>query len=287
MTNTSVKTNVTFPERQRVLVTGCAGSIGEELVRQLCLSYEVYGIDVNETGFFDLYDELRLKGTPIRGRVGDIRDRQTVRDVFEQFQPDLVYHAAAYKHVTPMEHVPREAAETNVIGLCNIVDEAKRNGVTRFVFISSDKAVNADTVMGATKRLGELIVKNAGYLSVRFGNVLGSRGSVVPIWQKQIEHGGPVTVTDVKMERFFMTIEEAVRLVIEAEHVGRAGEIVVLDMGQRINVLDLAKQIIQKSGKDIDITVTGARPGEQLVEELMTPQEAQRSRKEGKYFVIS
>lgn len=272
---------------KRILVTGGAGSIGSELVRQLCKDNEVYVLDLNETAFFDLYEELRLESTPIRGRVGDIRNLYTLDQVFGNFKPEVVFHLAALKHVTPAEHDPREYFETNELGTCNVVETAKKYGVEKLIFTSSDKAVRADKIYGLTKRGGEFVVRNAGYTAVRFGNVLGSRGSVIPIWQKQIDEGKPLSITDERMERFFMSIPEACRLLIEAADTGEPGSIMVMDMGKTRNILEIAKEILGKIDKaDYPIKVIGARPGESLTEELMTPDEQAKAIKQGNFYVI-
>lgn len=278
-------------QNRRILITGCAGSIGSELTRQLCKENEVYGLDNNETGFFDLYEELGYAGTSIKGRIGDIRDKDTVEEVVRDFDPHIIFHAAAYKHVTPLEKVPREAIDVNLLGLLNVLEAAKKYVtkkyvMEKFIFVSSDKAVNATSIMGVTKRLGELIVKNAGGISVRFGNVLGSRGSVIPIWQKQLDNKLPLTVTDPQMERFFMTIPQAVELLIQAAEIGNPGEILVLDMGKRVKVIDVAEEIISAFGKDGTIKIIGKRPGEILVERLMTEEEERIAIKKDKIWVI-
>lgn len=264
---------------KRILITGVAGSIGSELARQLCKNNQVYGLDNNETGLMDLIEEIG-----ITGRVGDIRDIRVVEGVYLSFRPQVVFHAAAYKHVAPMEHAPREAVRTNLLGLLNVF--AFADNVEKFVFISSDKAVNPDSVMGTTKKLGEIITRNMNQISVRFGNVLGSRGSVIPIWQKQIDQNRPLTVTDERMERYFMTIEEACELVIKAAEIGQGGEIFVLDMGQPIKVLDLAKQILAQSRKDLPIEMIGIKPGEKLREVIMTEAEEKIAIKQDKFFII-
>lgn len=264
-------------KNKRILITGCAGSIGSELLRQLSKDNKIYGVDHNETGLFDIISECGVDG-----RVGDIEDANTIRDVFSDFKPQIVFHAAARKHVTPMERQPLEAINTNVLGLYNVLHYSKVYPVEKFVFISTDKAVDPDSIMGATKRLGEIMVKNSGkgYIAVRFGNVLGSRGSVIPIWQKQMDKGGPITVTHKDMERYFMTIEEACELVICASEQGIGGEIYILDMGNRVNVLELAKKITNK------IEIIGIRPGEKLIEKLMTAEEESHAIKKGKFYVI-
>jgi FlaA1/EpsC-like NDP-sugar epimerase len=269
-------------KNKRILITGAAGSIGSELVRQLCKTNTVYGVDLNESGLADLMGELNFPG-----RVGDIRDDTTVRDIFSDFKPQIVYHAAAYKHVTAMELVPREAINTNIIGTLNLIENAKRwECVEKFVFISTDKAVQSTSIMGATKRVGEIIVRNQGkgFVVVRFGNVLGSRGSVIPIWQRQINQGKNITVTSPEMTRYMMTIEQAVDLVVQASEKGKGGEIFCLDMGEKINVLSLAKAIVKGTSTGIDII--GLRPGEQLTETLMSLEEEALAIKEGNFYVI-
>lgn len=271
---------------RRVLITGGAGSVGSELVRQLCKRGDrVYILDTNETAFFDLLEELKLKGYDIQGRVGDVRDTETLQKVFHSFKPDLVFHCAANKHVTPMEWNPEEAIKTNALGTFNVIEECKKHGA-KMVYISTDKVINSNSIMGVTKRLGELMTKNAGYVAVRFGNVLGSRGSVIPIWQKQMDENLPLTITDKDAKRYFMTIEEACKLVIKASEV-KGGTIVVMDMGEQVNILQLAKDILGKAGKpDHPIEMIGLRPGETLSEGLMTPEESQRAIKEDNFYFI-
>lgn len=272
---------------KRALVTGGAGSIGSELVRQLSARGDkVYILDINETGINDLMEEFRGTNQWVQGRVGDVRDYATVEDVFKDFKPHVVYHAAALKHVGPMELTPLEAIQTNVIGTHNVLHNAKKHSVKKLVFISTDKAVQSSSVMGATKRVGEIMVRNQGYIAVRFGNVLGSRGSVIPIWERQINAGGPLTITDSRMVRYMMTIEEAVSLVIEAEK-AKGGQILVMDMGKPIKILDMAKEIVKGLGREIEIKEIGARPGEQLQEKLMFDEEERTARKEGKFYYIT
>jgi len=274
-------------EGKRILITGSAGSVGSELYRQLALHNTVLAFDFNETGIFDLHEEYRLKGHDVHYRLGDIRNRETVRDTVEGFRPEVIFHAAALKHVTPNEVYPDEAVETNIKGTLNIINEAKRIGVPKLVYISTDKAINSYSVMGVTKKLGELITKNAGYTAVRFGNVLGSRGSVIPIWQRQMDSSEPLTITDPKMERYFMSIEEACSLLIKAAEIGEGGEVMVMDMGELVNVLDIAKGILNKAGKNQeDIKIIGIRPGETLTEELMTPEERTRAIKIDHFWLI-
>ena len=271
---------------KRILVTGGAGSIGSELVRQLAPGNKIFILDLNETGAFDLREELVQEGYWVHSRTGDVRNRDTLQDVFSDFKPEIVFHVAALKHVTPNEEYPREAVDTNILGTLNVVEYAKRYKVGKFVYISTDKVVNATSVMGITKKVAETLVKNSGegFVSVRFGNVLGSRGSVVPLWQNQIDRGRPITVTHPEMTRYMMTIEEAVSLVIRAAQVGKGGEIFCLDMGEKVNVLELAKEIIK--GTKTEIKMIGLRKGEQLTERLMTDEEERTCVKENEFFII-
>ena len=266
-------------EKQKILITGIGGSIGSELARQLYKDNDVYGIDLDETAFFDLIEELG-----IQGRVGDIANEHVFDKMIETWgYPTLIFHAAARKHVTPMEWNPEEAVHTNIQGTLNIFRVFPH---TKVVNISSDKAVNPDNIMGWTKRGTELLTKIHKGVSVRFGNVLGSQGSVLPIWQKQIDAGKPLTVTDERMTRYFMTIEEACSLVITAATRGKGGDIWILKMGEPVRIIDLAKQIIQQSRKDIPITITGIRPGEKLSEVLMTDKEAETAIEEERFFIL-
>jgi len=229
--------------------------------------------------------------------IADIRDLERLRAVFEMHAPELVFHAAAHKHVPLMEEHPVEAISNNVIGTRNLLDVSLETGVERFVMISSDKAVNPTSVMGATKRIAEMLVLNAArisgrpYVAVRFGNVLGSRGSVVLTFKRQIAAGGPVTVTHPEMRRYFMTIPEAVQLVLQASVLGRAGEIFMLDMGEPVKVVDLARDMIRLSGlevgRDIDICFTGIRPGEKLFEELFAHGEEYQPTAHSKIFIAA
>lgn len=272
---------------KRVLVTGAAGSIGSELVRQL-MAYEpglLVTMDQAETPMHEL--ELELKGQwkdpSCEYVVGDVRRADRVRRMFEAYKPEIVFHAAAYKHVPLMEDNPSEAVLTNVLGTKNLVDAASQFGVETFVFISTDKAVNPTSVMGASKRVAEIYTQamndssNTSFITTRFGNVLGSNGSVVQLFNKQIAEGGPLTVTHENVTRYFMTIPEAVQLVLEAGAMGSGGEIYVFDMGESVKIVDLARNMIKLSGltegKDIEIKITGLRPGEKLYEELLTADE--------------
>jgi FlaA1/EpsC-like NDP-sugar epimerase len=270
-----------------VLVSGAAGSIGSGLVMQI-LKHEpklIVLLDQAESPLYDLQNELVsiYPYSPIEIVVGDIRNRERIKRVFEVFQPEIVFHAAAYKHVPLMENNPSEAIFTNVKGTQNLVDSALETKVEKFVMISTDKAVNPTNVMGASKRIAEMYAQFANekkitkFITTRFGNVLGSNGSVIPLFQKQIEQGGPITLTDERITRFFMTIPEACQLVLEAGAMGEGGEIFVFDMGESVKIIDLAKKMIKinglELGRDIEIKVTGLRPGEKLYEELLAKDE--------------
>jgi FlaA1/EpsC-like NDP-sugar epimerase len=286
----------------RVMITGGGGSIGSELCRQIarCGPARLTLVGHGENSLFIIENELRLNwpNLLLDVVVADIRDRPRLEVVFERTWPQVVFHAAAHKHVPLMERNLEDAITNNVGGTRNLVRISERFGVERFVLISSDKAVNPANVMGATKQVAEIIVQEAArrtgrpYVSVRFGNVLGSRGSVVPIFRKQIARGGPVTVTHPDVCRYFMTIPEAVQLVLQAAALGRAGgngEVFVLDMGEPIKITDLARDLIELSGlevgRDIEIVFTGLRPGEKLNEELFVPGEEQRRTRHEKIFV--
>jgi len=266
-----------------VLVTGAAGSIGSELCRQV-LEFKpstLVLVDQTESGIFEMEQELKSvvpAEITVDYLVADIRDQDAMDQIMDDFRPELVFHAAAYKHVPLMEKNPQEAIRNNILGTKNIVDLADKHGVDRFVLISTDKAVRPTSIMGATKLVAEkyLQVKSTKssthFVTVRFGNVLNSVGSVVPTFRKQIEAGGPVTVTHPDMERFFMTIPEAVQLVLQSGAIGATGDVLILDMGEPVKIVDLAKDLIYlsglKAGEDIDIEFTGIRPGEKLYEEL-------------------
>jgi FlaA1/EpsC-like NDP-sugar epimerase len=242
-------------------------------------------VDQAETPMHDLWVDLNKLGVGdiIDLQVGDIRDAQQVRDTFEEFRPDIVIHAAAYKHVNMMEGQPWQAFETNVVGTLNVIRAAMASGAERFIQVSTDKAVNPTSVMGATKRLAELLVisqvgrSKTQLITTRFGNVLGSNGSVIPLFRAQIAAGGPVTVTDTEITRFFMTIPEAVSLILQAGAMGQGGDVFLFDMGEAVKILDLAHKMIRLSGlepeKDIEVRITGMRPGEKLHEELRLDQE--------------
>ena len=270
-----------------ILVTGAAGSIGSGLVRQIA-KYEpstLVLLDQAESPLYDLQISLRSDHPELVFEVviGDIRSLERMRRLFEAFHPEYVFHAAAYKHVPLMEENPSEAVLTNVSGTKNLVDLAIEFNVNKFVMISTDKAVNPTNVMGASKRIAEIYAQMSNgkgktkFVTTRFGNVLGSNGSVIPLFQRQIEQGGPLTVTDPRITRFFMTIPEACQLVLEAGMMGEGGEIFVFDMGESVKIVDLARKMIQlnglEAGKDIEIKFTGLRPGEKLYEELLAKEE--------------
>lgn len=272
---------------QLILITGAAGSIGSGLVRQIAAyrPQKIILLDQAESPLYDLQNELISDFPQLNFEVviGDIRSYERMKNLFETFKPRFVFHAAAYKHVPLMESNPSEAVLTNVLGTRNLVDLSLENEVYKFVMISTDKAVNPTNVMGASKRIAEIYAQakngenRTKFITTRFGNVLGSNGSVIPLFQRQIENGGPITVTDERVTRFFMTIPEACQLVLEAGVMGEGGEIFVFDMGESVKIIDLAKKMIKLSGlelgKDIEIKVTGLRPGEKLYEELLAKEE--------------
>ncbi|MEY8292021.1 nucleoside-diphosphate sugar epimerase/dehydratase [Carnobacteriaceae bacterium 52-44] len=282
-----------------ILISGAGGSIGSEICRQIAkfspkriviLGHGEYSIYKIEKELLQLHDRT----FDIKSVIGDLQDRPRMFEVMHKYQPDIVYHAAAHKHVPLMEKNPREAVKNNVFGTKNIAEASKSAGVTTFVMVSTDKAVNPPNVMGSTKRIAEMIVTGlnekgkTNFVAVRFGNVLGSSGSVVPVFREQIEHGGPITVTDFRMTRYFMTIPEASRLVMQAGALADGGEIFVLDMGEPVKIIDLAKQMIWLSGhteKDIGIVETGIRPGEKLYEELLASEENTEEKVFDKIFV--
>lgn len=270
-----------------ILVTGAAGSIGSEIVRQLIpfQPKKIILLDQAESPLHEMEMELfdKYKKQLYEVVIGDIRNRERMENVFRSFQPQLVFHAAAYKHVPMMENNPSESILTNVLGTKNLADLSAEYKVEKFVMISTDKAVNPTNVMGASKRIAEIYTQCLGkqsgtkFITTRFGNVLGSNGSVIPRFRQQIENGGPVTITHPDITRYFMTIPEACQLVLEAGAMGKGNEIFIFDMGQSIKIVDLAKKMIKLSGlelnKDISIVFTGLRPGEKLYEELLADQE--------------
>lgn len=274
---------------KRILVTGGAGSIGSEIVRQLVMfsPQSITIIDQGESALYDLQMELNpiLKSFEINYIVGDVTDAFRLRKIFETVKPEIIFHASAYKHVPLMEENPYEAIRTNVGGTINMANLANEFKVEKYVMVSTDKAVNPTNIMGATKRLCEIYTQSlyelgqskTQFITTRFGNVLGSNGSVIPLFRKQIERGGPVTITHKDIIRYFMTIPEACQLVLEAGFTGQGGEIFLFDMGEPVKILDLAKKMIALSGfvpnKDIKIVETGLRPGEKLYEELLASKE--------------
>lgn len=281
----SIKDQIT---NKVILVTGAGGSIGSEICRQL-MPFDpatLLLLGHGENSIYLIDRELRgyekQKQTKIIPIIADIKDQKKIKAVMKQYQPDIVYHAAAHKHVPLMENNPKEAVKNNILGTKNVAEAAKEAKVKNFVMISTDKANNPPNVMGATKRIAEMIVTNLNeedgtkFSAVRFGNVLGSRGSVIPVFREQIDRGGPITVTDFRMTRYFMTIPEASRLVIQAGALANGGEIFILDMSQPVKVVDLAKNMIRLSGyseDEIEIIETGIRPGEKLYEELLLDNE--------------
>jgi FlaA1/EpsC-like NDP-sugar epimerase len=310
-----------FLRGRTIMVTGAGGSIGSEIVVQACAfdPDRILLFDIDETELHNLGLRLRRLFPHLMDRVvyitGDVRDEVRLREVFEQFRPQIVFHAAAYKHVPMMECNPKEAVKVNVFGTYNLAATARAHGVEKFVMISSDKAVRPTSVMGATKRMAEHIcsalnekaqakialIPDGGtrpypapapstrFISVRFGNVLGSRGSVLPLFLEQLKYGGPLTVTHREMRRYFMTIPEAVSLVLQASILGNGGEVFVLDMGKPVKILDIAEELIRIHGmepyKDIDIQITERRPGEKLFEEILTAEEGTDASRHEKIFI--
>jgi FlaA1/EpsC-like NDP-sugar epimerase len=270
-----------------ILITGAAGSIGSELARQ-CTAFnpsKIYLLDQAESPLHELELEFndKYKTTLFEVVMADVRNLERMQNVFNTFKPQIVFHAAAYKHVPLMENNPSESILTNILGTKNVADLSTQHKVEKFVFVSTDKAVNPTNVMGASKRIAEIYIQSLGkqnttkFITTRFGNVLGSNGSVIPRFKKQIENGGPITITHPDITRYFMTIPEASQLVIEAASMGNGGEIFVFDMGKSVKIIDLARKMISLSGlregKDIKIEYTGLRPGEKLYEELLADSE--------------
>jgi FlaA1/EpsC-like NDP-sugar epimerase len=265
---------------RKVLVTGAGGSIGSELCRQLAgMEPDVLILlERHENSLYEVYTELSARYPNVRGILGDVTDGRRIEEVLSAYKPSLIFHAAAHKHVPIMEDNACEAVKNNVYGSRILIESAEKHGVQKFVFISTDKAVNPSSVMGATKRVAELMIQSrrdggTEFMAVRFGNVMGSNGSVIPLFLRQIQRGGPVTVTHPEIKRYFMLIPEAVQLVLHAAAIGGSGHIYVLDMGNEFKVLDLARNLIRISGyvpdEEIAITFVGLRPGEKLSEELV------------------
>lgn len=285
-----------------ILVTGAGGSIGSEITRQLMRfsPKKILLLGHGENSIYQIHRELTTnfkdKNTEFVPIIADIQDRARLDDIMKMYHPDIIYHAAAHKHVPMMQCNPTEAVKNNIYGTRNVAEVAKENGVDKFVMISTDKAVNPPNVMGATKRVAEMIVTSLNepgktkFVAVRFGNVLGSRGSVIPLFKEQIAKGGPVTVTDFRMTRYFMTIPEASRLVIQAGALAQGGEIFILDMGEPTKIVDLAKKMIELSGyttDEIPIIESGIRPGEKLYETLLVDKEKNPEQVHKKIFVGS
>ncbi|WP_148630471.1 nucleoside-diphosphate sugar epimerase/dehydratase [Bacillus sp. E214] len=288
-----------YVEGKTILVTGAGGSIGSEICRQICkfTPGKLLLLGHGENSIYLIDMELRKQygeSIEIIPIIADIQDRHRIFDVMDEYKPDVIYHAAAHKHVPLMEYNPREAVKNNILGTRNVAEAADTFGIGTFVMISTDKAVNPPNVMGATKRFAEMIIQNLAkesktkFVAVRFGNVLGSRGSVIPLFKKQIQAGGPITVTHPNITRYFMTIPEASRLVIQAGALARGGEIFVLDMGEPVKIVDLAKNLITLSGYSVDeigIQFSGLRPGEKMYEELLNENEVQKDQVFPKIFI--
>jgi len=288
-----------YLEDRTVLVTGGGGSIGSELCRQIARfkPSRLVIIDIYENNAYDLQNELKydFPELDLKVIIASVRDKKRLDGIFKEFRPDVVFHAAAHKHVPLMEYSPSEAIKNNVFGTLNTAETADKYGVNRFVLISTDKAVNPTNIMGASKRMCEMVVQGMDaiskteFVAVRFGNVLGSNGSVIPLFMKQIERGGPITLTHKEITRFFMTIPEAAQLVIQAGAYASGGEVFVLDMGKPVRIYDLALDLIKLSGltpgKDIEIKITGLRPGEKLYEELLMDEEGLRKTTHDKIFI--
>ena len=288
-----------FIQDKKILITGAAGSIGSELCRQIAKFKPglLIALDQDETGIFNIAQEMKSQfpGLKFETIIGDILDKEKMEYVFEKFRPQIVFHAAAYKHVPLMEAHPDEAVKNNIFGTKTIAEVAVKFGTEKFVFISTDKAVNPTSVMGATKRVGEMVCQSLNkesscrFVAVRFGNVLDSRGSVIPVFKEQIKKGGPVRVTHPEMKRYFMMIQEACLLVMQAAEMGKGGEVFVLDMGKPIKIIDLARELIRLSGlepdKDIPIVFSGPRPGEKFFEDILTAEEGTEATHRDRIFI--
>lgn len=289
-----------FLQDKVIMVTGGGGSIGSELCRQIAKRgpKRLIVVDIYENNAYELQQELKMEygnKLDLKVEIASVRDREKVRELVGYYRPQIIFHAAAHKHVPLMEECPEEAVKNNVFGTYNVVHAADEFGVDKFVLISTDKAVNPTNVMGATKRFCEMILQSmkgrshTEYAAVRFGNVLGSNGSVIPLFRRQIEAGGPVTITDKRIIRYFMTIPEAAQLVLEAGAMAGSSEVFVLDMGQPVKILDLAENLIKLSGYvpyvDIDIVETGLRPGEKLYEELLMKSDGLMKTTSSKIFI--
>ena len=296
---TDLESIMSYVKDQKVMVTGGGGSIGSELCRQIADDQpkQLIIIDNYENAAYELQMELGRKHPELDVIVliVSVQNRRKIREIFEQYKPDLIFHAAAHKHVPLMEYSPCEAIKNNVFGTMNVASEANRSGVKRMVLISTDKAVRPTNIMGASKRICEMVIQTYNqrskteYVAVRFGNVLGSNGSVVPLFKQQIREGGPVTVTHPDIIRYFMTIPEAVSLVLQAGAYAQGGEIFILDMGEPVKILDLAENMIRLSGlvpgEDIEIKFTGLRPGEKLYEELLIDDDNKKETANKRIFI--
>jgi len=287
-----------------IMVTGAGGSIGSELCRQIIRFYPkaLILVDNTENNLFEIEMELRDRcpKLTLQGELADVRNQRRIRDIFKKYRPQVIFHAAAYKHVPMMERFPELAVSNNIFGTYVVAQAACDYEAETFILVSTDKAVNPANVMGASKRAAEMVVqylnqecerenRKTRFAAVRFGNVLGSRGSVVPIFKRQIAQGGPVTVTHPEMVRYFMTIPEAVQLIIQAGALAEGGEIFILDMGEPVRIVDLARDLISLSGfepdEEIEIKFTGIRPGEKLREELLTDREKMSATRNRRIFV--
>lgn len=291
-----------FLKDTHVLITGAGGSIGSEITMQVCAfqPQRVVLFDIDETELHNMHLKLMRSFSSLKEKIffvaGDIRDESRVEEVFKTFRPEIIFHAAAYKHVPMMEYNPKEAVKVNMFGTYLLAKASVLHNVKKFITISTDKAVMPTSIMGATKRMAEYICKafngssrDTEFISVRFGNVLGSRGSVLPLFLEQLKYGGPLTVTHRDMQRYFMTVPEAVSLVLQASVIGNAGEVLVLDMGEPVKIVELAEELIRMHGmepyKDVDIEFIGLRPGEKLFEEILTAEEGTVASRHEKIFI--
>lgn len=282
-------------EGKNILITGGGGSIGSELCRQV-IKYnfkKLIILDIYENNLYEIETELKQRDEEkeIETIIGSIRDKKRLEYIFEKYKPEIIFHTAAHKHVPLMEKNPIECIKNNIIGTSNLLELTEKYRIEKFVLISTDKAVNPTSIMGASKRFCEKMVQakanksTTKYTIVRFGNVLESNGSVIPLFKKQIKNNIPVTVTSKEITRFFMTIPEAVELILQAIFLGKNGEIFILDMGKPVKIYEIAQKLIKESGKDIPIKITGLRPGEKIYEELLTNEESLIATKHDKIFI--
>jgi FlaA1/EpsC-like NDP-sugar epimerase len=294
--NIDFKVIKNFIQDKKVLITGAGGSIGSELSKSIVQfnPKKLVVLDIDETDITNLFNNLKFGKVEVIPIIGDIRNESKMNEVFKKFLPEIVIHSAAYKHVPVLEFFPDEAVGTNIFGTKILAEKALKYGIEKFIYISTDKAINPTSIMGATKRIGEEIMKimnqrnTTKFISVRFGNVMGSRGSVIPLFKEQLKRGGPITVTHPEMKRYFMITSEAVLLVLEASAIGIGGDVYILDMGEPIKIIDLAKEMIKLSGYepdvDIPIVFTQIRPGEKLFEEVLSAEEGAEKTKFEKIF---